>query len=71
MRTKIVLDYFSNENRRMARRRAADALGISLQAVCQWGRWVPERQAVRLRELTAGKLQIDKQAPYGRFYDQV
>lgn len=38
----------------------AKALGITVAAVSQWGKVIPEKNAYRLRDITNGKLQVDR-----------
>ena len=47
------------------RRQLAQALGISRQAVEQWGKLVARGMAYRLQVMTAGKLVVDE-AKYKR-----
>lgn len=47
------------------RRQLAEALGISRQAVEQWGKLVARGMAYRLQVMTAGKLVVDE-AKYKR-----
>lgn len=37
----------------------AQALGVTLQAVSQWGTLVPESSAYKLESITRGKLRVD------------
>lgn len=37
----------------------AEALGISVQAVSQWGEIIPEGRAYKLESLTGGVLKVD------------
>jgi len=53
MRTKDAVRYF------VTVRRLADALGLSTQAVYQWGSVVPELQAYRLERISKGVLRAD------------
>ncbi|EER47568.1 hypothetical protein AM305_07803 [Actinobacillus minor NM305] len=38
--------------------RVAATLGISVSAVSQWGKIIPEKNAYRLQEITKGKLKV-------------
>lgn len=38
--------------------RVAATLGISISAVSQWGKIIPEKNAYRLQEITKGKLKV-------------
>lgn len=40
--------------------RIAKVLGISHSAVCQWGNIIPEKNALRLSQITDGKLAYDE-----------
>lgn len=42
--------------------RLSDALGISRQAVYQWGEEVPELRALQLERMTHGRLQVETAA---------
>ena len=68
MKTQDAVKYFAAGTPRHARTRIANALGITPYAVHQWGEWVPELQALRLRMLTQGKLEISPDAPYADRY---
>jgi hypothetical protein len=41
-----------------SRRAAAEALGISRQAVGKWGRYVPPLRAYQVREIQAARLAV-------------
>ena len=68
MKTADALAHF-HAGDRPASYRIAEALGISRQAVEQWGELVPLRSALRLEAITRGKLKanpakyIDTKAP--------
>lgn len=39
--------------------KTAEALGVTHSAVCQWGKIIPEKQALKVERLTNGKLKYD------------
>jgi hypothetical protein len=53
MLTEIAVDHFEGYAN------LAEALGISRQAVYQWGDTVPEGMAYKLQVITAGHLRVD------------
>lgn len=67
MRTTAVINYYGS---RGGVRGLANALGISVQGIYQWGEWVPESSARRLEKITQGALRIDPSAPYALPCDQ-
>ncbi|CQJ61356.1 TPA: helix-turn-helix domain-containing protein [Yersinia enterocolitica] len=54
MKKNDVITFFGTQ------RSTAEKLGISEQAVCQWGNIIPEKNALRLSQLTDGKLAYDE-----------
>jgi len=48
-----VVDYYGGISK------TAVALGVTHSAVCQWGRIIPEKQALYIERLTKGKLKYD------------
>ena len=58
VKTADVLKHFDDSTHAVAK-----ALGITRQAVEQWGENVPETSAYKLQVITAGRLQVD-QATY-------
>lgn len=54
MKTADVLEHFDNDIYKVA-----EVLGITRQAVEQWGEVVPERSAYKLQVLTNDKLKVD------------
>lgn len=52
MKKDDVLKYFGTLER------VAATLGISVSAVSQWGKIIPEKNAYRLQEITKGKLKV-------------
>lgn len=54
MKTETALSYYKN-----SRRKVAEALGLSAQAVYLWGDLVPPISAMRLEVITRGKLRVD------------
>lgn len=50
MKTKTAIDHYGTKAR------LAEALGITTQAITQWGEDVPARRALELEKLTAGAL---------------
>jgi hypothetical protein len=54
MRTSDVLQHFGDSHE------AAKAIGITRQAVEQWGEAVPEGTAYKIQVLTGGRLQVDQ-----------
>ena len=63
MQTDQVVEHFGG------RRRVAEALGISTQAVAQWRERVPLQSAVQLEVLTQGRFRVDPDA-YRRARDR-
>lgn len=59
MRKEAVIEHFGSAQA------VATALGISRQAVGDWGEIIPEGAAYKLQVITAGKLQVD-QANYAK-----
>lgn len=57
VKTADVLKHFDNSTHAVAK-----ALGITRQAVEQWGENVPETSAYKLQVITAGRLQVDAKA---------
>jgi len=53
MRTADVIQYYGSSLE------AGRVLGISRQAVDQWGEAVPEGSAYKLQVITGGRLQVD------------
>lgn len=49
----IVVDYYGGISK------TAVALGVTHSAVCQWGKIIPEKQALYIERLTKGKLKYD------------
>ena len=39
--------------------KTAEALGVTHSAVCQWGKIIPEKQALKVERLTNGSLKYD------------
>jgi hypothetical protein len=58
MKKSKVIEFFGSG------RKAAQALGISHQAVYAWPETIPERMAYRVHALTRGKLKADPSAYY-------
>jgi hypothetical protein len=54
MKKGSVLAHFDNDTYAVA-----DALGITRQAVEQWGEVIPEGAAYKLQVITAGHLRVD------------
>lgn len=54
MRTKDVLQHFQTSHA------AAKAIGITRQAIEQWGEAVPEGTAYKIQVITGGLLQVDQ-----------
>lgn len=54
MKTSDALKYYSNSPLLLGR-----ALGISSQAVSQWGEYVPFKRAWQLEKITNGELTIE------------
>lgn len=54
MKKTAVLAYYANDSHAVAA-----ALGITRQAVEQWGEVVPERSAYKLEVITKGDLKVD------------
>ncbi|AGI32179.1 TPA: Cro/Cl family transcriptional regulator [Mannheimia haemolytica] len=52
MKKDDVLEHFGTLEK------VAATLGISVSAVSQWGEIIPEKNAYRLQEITAGKLKV-------------
>ena len=59
MRKQDVLDYYQTSAR------VAEALGITPQAISQWGDIIPFFSAFRLHQMTGGRLKLDVRM-YGR-----
>lgn len=66
MRKIAVLKHFDPEG--MTLMATATVLGISKQAVSQWGDIVPEAVAYKLQVITAGRLRVDP-ALYARQHE--
>ena len=58
MKTKDAVAYFA-QGRRGGKKRLADALGIYLSAIYQWGENVPYERTVQLERITNGDLKAD------------
>lgn len=59
MRKTTVIEHFGSAQA------VATALGITRQAIGEWGDIIPEGAAYKLQVITAGKLQVD-QALYAK-----
>lgn len=53
MKKQAVIDHFKTQAE------AARALGISKQAIQDWGDVIPEGMAYKIQVITGGKLQVD------------
>lgn len=42
--------------------KTAVALGVTHSAVCQWGKIIPERQALKIDRISGGALKYDQSA---------
>lgn len=58
MKTADALKHYQTEGGRPASYAIAEALSITRQAVEQWGPLVPLKSALRLADITGGKLKI-------------
>lgn len=66
MKTSTALAYYSNSPLLLGR-----ALGISSQAVSQWGDDVPLLRALQLEKLTNGELSVDDSSSIAETTNQV
>lgn len=66
MKTSTALAYYSNSPLLLGR-----ALGISSQAVSQWGDDVPLLRALQLEKLTNGELSVDDSSNIAETTNQV
>lgn len=56
MKTADAVQYFNN-----CKADLANALGITVAAICQWGQFVPPLRAYQIERLTGGALQVEEE----------